>query len=140
MTVPEAAGPIAGLVAEYAFAREALDEVKQRTKPFQERKDAAETALFDALENAGLKSVRHATLGLFTLSDLAEPRVADPATFVAWAERAMPEVLTANRQRLAVVIREILRGDRPFASQDTEYGLPPGVDFSTRRNINWRKG
>lgn len=136
--VPAAEGRIADLIRVYAEARFQLDQAKEAAKPLQAAKDRAEADLFDAMENQNLRSVRHGTLGLFMLSDLAEPQLLDAVQFVRWAEDAMPEILTANRQRLAVVIREILRGERDRLSADGD-GLPPGVGFTTRRNINWRK-
>lgn len=136
--VPDATGQLRELVEELAAARRALADMKEKLKPYQLAEDAAESALFDALENASMRSVRHKDLGLFTLSDLAEPRIEDPIAFVAWADKAAPELLTANRQRLAVVVREVLRGERP-AITDTAEGLPPGVAYSTRRTIGWRQ-
>lgn len=136
--VAQAQGAIERLVVEYAAARRALDDMRQQTKPYQERKDRAEQALFDALEDQQLRSVRHAELGLFTLSILADPRIDNSDAFVAWAEKAMPELLMANRQRLGVIVREVLKGERdPITA--TDEGLPPGVGYGMRRSISWRQ-
>lgn len=134
--VPAASGRVADLITEYASARTVLSDAKARLVPLQTAKDAAEAALFDFMENQDLRSVRHGELGLFILSDLAEPVMEDPRAFVAWAEDTMPELLTANRSRLAVVIREVLRGERSLGL-DSE--MPPGVAYTTRRTINWRR-
>lgn len=133
-----AEGHVADLIAAYVFARTTLETMKDEIKPYQRDADKAEADLFDFLESQNLRSVRDATRGLFTISDIAEPRVVDAASLVTWAEDAMPEILTANRSRLGAIIREILRGDRPMVNGTPE-GLPPGVEATFRRSINWRR-
>lgn len=119
------------LIEKYAEAREVREQAAALTKAAAELEDLAEAALFDLMETQGLRSVRHKTLGLFSLNDLAWAKVSDEAVARAWAEATMPEIITLNRQRLSVVVRESLRGERD---------MPPGVEFSTTRNISWRRG
>ena len=42
----------------------------------------------------------------------------------------MPEILLPNAARLAVVVREALRGERD---------MPPGVEARFTRKIGWRR-
>ncbi|HEY6058725.1 MAG TPA: hypothetical protein VIV06_11870 [Candidatus Limnocylindrales bacterium] len=122
-----------GLAAEYAKARTALDQALDALKPVRAAHDEAERALFDAMENQGLASIR-THLGLFRVDDLADAKVEDEGAARAWAEQAMPELLLLNRQRLSALVRRILRGE-----EDVPKELPPGVTFATRQGITWRR-
>ena len=105
----------------------AEDEVKRIRKGYE----GVEAELFDAMENAGLKNVR-TERGLFTLNDLAWAKVTDAVAAKAWADAEMPELLMLNLQRLSKIVRDTLKGER-------DGGIPPGVDFTTSRKINWRR-
>jgi glutathione S-transferase len=98
-------------------------------KRLQENEDRATEALFDALERTGLRSVKH-ELGTFSLNDLAWPSITDAEAARKWAQAEMPELITLNNARLAVVVRDYLKGERD--------NLPAGVDFRTSRKIGWR--
>lgn len=87
----------------------------------------AESALFEAIENAGLESVR-TQRGLFSLNDLAWPRIEDRDRLMAWAEAEHPDLLTLNLQRLQTPLREALK-----AGQE----LPPGLTYSVTRKIRF---
>lgn len=128
------------LISDYTFARTAHEQAKAEVKPYKQAEDAAEAALFEYMEGQNLRSARHAQHGLVMLSDIAEAQITDAVALVKWAEQAMPEILTANRQRLGVIVRDILKGDREPVDTTTPEGLPPGVSFYLRRSINWRRG
>jgi len=108
------------LVVERSAAKATLEEVEARY-------DVAQARLFDAIEAAGLRSVRTGA-GMFSLNDLAWPRIADPSAALAWAEANAPEFITLNHQRLISPVREAIKEGRD---------LPPGVDFTTSRKIRY---
>lgn len=120
---------IDALVQDYADARNDYERVSDEAKQLREVMEQYEGKLFDALEKANLRSVRHAR-GLFTLNDLAWPDITDAELARAWATDKMPELLTLNHQKLAVVVREHLKG---------EGAMPDGVEFHTSRKIKWRR-
>lgn len=122
---------INALIEAYAAARSAKTEAAERQKKLQQVEDHATRDLFDALERVNLRSVKHDTLGTFSLNDLAWPKVVDEELVRAWAQMEMPDVITVNKQRLAVIVREALKGERD---------MPPGLEYSTSRKINWRGG
>ena len=97
-----------------------LDEVEPRYVE-------AESALFEAIENAGLESVRTQT-GLFSLNDLAWPRIEDRDRLLAWAEAEHPDLLTLNLQRLQTPLRNALKEGQE---------LPPGLTYSVTRKIRF---
>lgn len=101
------------------------DAATDTLKRAQEEYDRAEADLFDALEDAGLQSVR-TPAGLFGLNDLAWPRIEDRERLMAWAEHERPELLTLNLQRLQTPLREALRDG---------VELPPGLGYTTTRKI-----
>lgn len=119
------------LIVEYALARTRREQHEDEGKAIRAREAELEALLFDAMENQGLRSVRHAQYGQFILNDLAWADVIDEAKVRAWADAEMPEILLANRSRLATVVREALKGDRD---------MPPGVEAKFSRKINWRRG
>lgn len=113
------------LADQLYILRVARDAAKNAYNRAVEDHDAAERELFDAIENAGLASIRTPT-GLFSLSDLAWPRIEDRDRLLAWAEAEHPELLTLNLQRLQTPLREALKnGDE----------LPPGLSYSMTRKI-----
>lgn len=119
------------LVGAYAAARGVREEASDHEKRLRAIEAQAETALFEALERLGLRSVRHRTLGLFTLNDMANAVVTDELALRAWALIEMPELMLPNRQRLGKVVRDTLK----------EGGaMPPGTDVTFFRKINWRRG
>lgn len=122
-------GALDGLIAAYADARNVREEADERAKRLREIEDRAEAELFDALERLSIRSVRHAR-GLFSLSDLAWASVLDEDSARQWAEAERPELLTLNRQRLSVIVREALKEAQP---------LPPGIDYKVTRKITWRR-
>lgn len=118
------------LVEAYVAARTTREEISDREKYLREIEGRAETALFDSIERQGLKSVRHKTLGLFSLNDLAWPSVVGNDELVAWAREAQPDLLTINKQSLGKIMRDAMRaGDE----------LPPGVEPTFSRKISWRR-
>jgi hypothetical protein len=118
-------------IEAYAVARSQREMVSDQEKRLREIEGRAEAALFEALERLGLRSVRHRTLGLFTLNDMANAVVIDEAALREWAQEEMPELLLPNRARLGKVVRDTMK----------EGGeLPPGTDVSFYRKINWRRG
>lgn len=123
-------GDIHLLVEAYADCRNAREEADERAKGLRSAEDAAEAALFEAMERLNLRSVQHAR-GRFTLNDLAWASLSDEDKAREWAEAEMPELLTLNRQRLSVLVRQHLKGERPE--------MPPGVDYRVSRKISWRR-
>lgn len=119
------------LIADYAIARSRREQIEEEKKRASQAEAIAEAKLFDALEGAGLRSVRSKELGLFTLSDVAWAAVTDPVAARAWVDANMPEVLSMNATKLAVVVREAARGERE---------MPPGLDAKYTRRIGWRRG
>ena len=115
-----------------AFAREkrALEAIKESEKEQSSITSKAEAALFDALEDAGLTSVKIAGLGSFRLNDLAWAKIEDRQAALEWAEQQRPEMLTLNHQQLSVVVRQAIKG---------EGEIPPGVTFTASRKIGWKK-
>jgi hypothetical protein len=121
----EPSARIRDLADEFHMRKIARDAAKQTYERHQAEYDDAEGRLFDALENAGLQSVR-TPAGLFSLSDLAWPRIEDRERLLAWAENEHPELLTLNLQRLQTPLREAIKDGSE---------LPPGLGFSTTRKI-----
>lgn len=119
------------LVTAYATARAIREEASDTEKRLRAIEGAAEGALFEALERLGLRSVRHRTLGLFTLNDMANAIVIDEVKLREWALIEMPELMLPNRMRLGKIVRDTLK----------EGGtMPPGTDVTFYRKINWRRG
>lgn len=100
--------------------------------------DAMEITLFDALEAAGLESIR-TERGLFRLNDLAWAKLEDPEAAKAWADAHMPELLTLNNARLSKIVRDALKGEAPIEGAVDGTGLMPGVGYTTSRKITWRR-
>lgn len=118
---------IRDLADEFHMRKIARDAAKETLDRHQAEYDKAEADLFDAIENAGLSSVR-TPAGLFSLNDLAWPKVEDRDRLVAWAEHENPELLSVNLQRLQTPLREALREGKD---------LPPGLGFTTSRKIRF---
>jgi hypothetical protein len=131
MGVPTERVELDELVTAYAVARATREEASDREKRLRETEARVEGELFNALERLGLRSVRHRTLGLFSLNDMATAIVTDEVLLREWAEMEMPEILLPNRQRLGKVVRDALKEGE---------ALPPGTDVSFYRKINWRRG
>lgn len=123
----------------YALTRVYVESLRDALKLEQEKLDDDEARLFDAMEKLGIRAFRHGDYGQFLLSDLADATLPDPYVFVQWARDNAPELLIANRMRLGKLIRDHMKGDYEFPEPGTPTGLPPGVDFKTRRSINWRR-
>lgn len=123
-------GELDVLIRALADARNEHEEASDHEKALRLIAEGHETALFDAMERLNIRAVRHER-GLFTLNDLAWAKIEDRAAALAWAEANEPELLTLNNQRLSVVVREHLKGERAE--------LPAGVAFSTTRKITWRR-
>jgi hypothetical protein len=142
MTIPVDSGSVLAEAADrLADARIAVERLEDARKVAQDEYDKVEAQLFDALEAAGIESIR-TERGLFRINDLAWPKVVDADVARAWAEANVPELLTLNHQRLGKLIRDSLKGESAFEGGRTdEYGniLPPGVDFTTSRKITWRR-
>lgn len=130
---PNADAPMGldALIEAYVSARSQREQASERVKRLQEIEDRVTADLFDSMERLNLRSAKHDNLGTFALNDLAWAKVIDEPTARAWAETAYPELLSVNRQRLSVIVREALK---------TGDALPPGVDFTTTRKISWRGG
>lgn len=126
-TAPE----LVALTHKLADLRIWLEMVEDEAKRIRSNTEQVEAELFDAMENAGLKNVR-TERGLFMLNDLAWAKITDPEQARLWADQNEPALLTLNLQRLSKIVRDTLRGER-------EGGIPPGVDYSTSRKINWRR-
>jgi len=126
-TAPE----LVDMTNRLADLRIRLEMAEDEASRIRGNKEQVEAELFDAMENAGLKNVR-TERGLFTLNDLAWAKVTDAAAAKAWADAEMPELLTLNLQRLSKLVRDTLKGERKGE-------IPPGVDFTTSRKINWRR-
>lgn len=123
--------PFAALANLLADARVVLDEANDRAKEAQAAYDKVQAELFDALENAGLQQIR-TERGLFRLNDLAWASVTDETAARAWADEHAPELITLNRQRLAVVVRNAIKGEDGAT-------MPPGVEATFSRKITWRR-
>lgn len=136
-TTATAAGPLRELADAVANDRIQLDKANDIAKEAQALYDVSEVALFDAMENAGLQSVR-TERGLFRLNDLAWASVDDEELARRWADEYMPELLTLNRQRLSVIVRKVIKGEED-APGTTPGQTPPGVTFRTSRKITWRR-
>jgi hypothetical protein len=122
---------LADLVADYRLK---LDELEEQEKAVRGDYEAAESALFDALENAGIRQIR-TPRGLFTLNDLAWAKIEDPEKARAWADQNMPDLLTLNIQRLSPVIRHFLKGDADAGID----AIPEGITYTLSRKITWRR-
>jgi len=130
MPVPPKEGGIAtahirGLADTFYEIKQDRDTIKSTLDAVEIKYVEAESLLFEAIENAGLSSIRTPT-GLFSLSDLAWPRIEDRDKLLAWAEAEHPELLTLNLQRLQTPLREALK---------TGAELPPGLTYSVTRKI-----
>lgn len=121
---------IDALVERYVRARVERERAEEELKRLRSIETEAELALFDALERYGLRAVVHEAYGHFRLNDQAWARITDLAAAREWAESQAPELITLNHQRLSVLVREFLRGERDE--------LPPGVGYTTSRKIAWR--
>lgn len=128
--VPVAGGGLDALITAYADARTAREQADDRAKRLRDTEAKVEAALFDEMEKLNLRSVRHAR-GLFMLDDKAWATVLDESALRAWCEREMPEVLLPNMTRLAVIVRQALKGERDE--------MPPGVEPRFSRKLNWRR-
>jgi len=128
ITHPEDEAPTAkirDLADAFYRWKNARDDAKAVLDNIDREYAEAEAALFEAIENAGLESVRTPE-GLFSLNDLAWPKIDDRDLLLAWAEAEHPDFLTLNLQRLQTPLREALRnGDV----------LPPGLGYSVTRKI-----
>jgi hypothetical protein len=115
-----------------AFAKERakLTVIQDKEKAQAAIVGELEQDLFDAIENAGLRSVKVAALGTFSLYDLAWAKIEDRDKALKWAEDNCPEVITLNHQQLSVMVRAALKEEGP---------MPEGVEFTTSRKISWRK-
>ena len=116
----------AELASQLSIWRRAIDAAEAQTKEMR-----VEAALFDLLENQGVRSVKTDD-GTFSLNDLAWARVEDPAAAREWAEHNRPDLITLTQQKLSVIVREALRGEDGAT-------MPPGVTYTASRKINWRK-
>lgn len=130
------------LADQLADARIALDAAEDAAKLAKAKYDAIEAALFDAMENTGLLSIR-TERGLFRLNDLAWARIEDADKARVWAEQQMPELLTLNNSRLSKLVRDALKGEVTVAGGEpdpaTNTLLPAGVTYTTSRKITWRR-
>jgi hypothetical protein len=120
---------VAALAHVLADRRIALDAARDAADEAEREYREVEAQLFDAMEAQNLTAIR-TPRGLFRLNDLAWAKIIDGEAARAWAEANLPEVITLNLQRMAVVVRTALK-----AGQE----LPPGVDFTTSRKITWRR-
>ncbi len=128
--------PIDALIQDYADARNAREAADEEAKRLRETEQQYEQKLFDALEKQGLRSVKHAR-GSFSLNDLAWASIADAEKARQWAEASMPELLTLNTQKLSVIVRETIRGEREdLAEADLEQH---GITYRLTRGIKWRR-
>jgi len=118
------------LISDFANAKARLQNLEAEKKELEAEVRVAEALLFDALEDDGLRSVKTDDLGTFSMNDLAWAKIEDREKALAWADQNRPEMLTLNHMQLSMVVREALKG---------EGEIPPGVDFTTSRKINWRK-
>ena len=131
-------GTIKELADRLADARLRKDEADEVAKVYQGQYDEVEAELFDAMENAGMSSVR-TERGLFRLNDLAWASIEDAERAREWAAAFMPELLTLNNQRLSKLVRDTLKGDAVVDGADDGTNLPPGVGFKTSRKVTWRR-
>jgi len=137
LTEDKAPPHIGQLADALADARINLERAKDEVSNLQGVYDAIEADLFEALENLDVRSFR-TPRGLFMLNDTVWASVSDEAAARQWAEANMPELITLNRNRLAVVVRTVLKGEE--AVPGLEPGQqPPGVDWKASRKINWRR-
>ena len=119
-------------IAQWLHAlRIARDAAKQSYQKAEAEYAEQEAKLFDALEDAGLSSVRLPEIGLFSLNDLAWPQITDPEKALAWAEANHPEFVTLNHQRLQTPIREAIKEGREQEFADN------GIGFTTSRKIRF---
>jgi len=128
--MPEVKANLDALIEAYADARIVREEALDTVNRLRETEARLEARLFDEMEKLNVRSVRHAR-GLFILNDLAWADVTDEAAVRDWANAEMPEILLANRSKLATLVREALRGERE--------AMPPGVEPKFSRKINWRR-
>ena len=140
---PPAAG-FDDLTLEYALARSEYEIKRAELTPFRDRLNAAEMALFDAMENQNLSGVR-TTLGYFRRDVTVDAAVEDASLFAGWAKQWMPEILQPNYMRLSKLVRDALGAGAKRRRAEDAFGLgtgvlPPGVDFRPRRGIAWTRG
>jgi hypothetical protein len=121
-----------------ADARIRYDKAQAEADEEKKSYDVIEATLFDALEAAGLESIR-TERGLFRLNDLAWAKLEDAEAAKAWADAHMPELLTLNNARLSKVVRDALRGEVPIEGAVEGTGLMPGVGYTTSRKVTWRR-
>ena len=132
------------LVFEYTVARAGYDMQRDALRPFRERLEQAEAALFDAMEGQNLSGVR-TDQGYFRRDVTVDATLEDPAAFAGWAKANMPELLLPNYMRLSKLVRDALAAGAKRRQQEDAFGLgvgvlPPGVDFRPRRGIAWTRG
>lgn len=118
------------LADAYASMKREAEAAEERAKSLKAEAAAIEAQLFDALEDANLRSVKIDGLGSFRLNDLAWAKIEDRAAALEWADQNRPELLTLNHMQLSMVVREAIKEDGE---------IPPGVTFTTSRKIGWRK-
>jgi hypothetical protein len=118
------------LIIAYTAAKAGLEKIRDKEKIQSKETSKVEADLFDAIEDAGLRSVKVDGIGTISLNDLAWASITDRKVAMEWAEQTKPELLTLNHQQLSVLVRDAIKG---------EGEMPPGVDFSTSRRISWRK-
>jgi hypothetical protein len=129
-TIDAASVNLDDLAAAYAKARADREEASDREKGLRVLEDQAQAELFNAMEARNLKSIRHRTLGTFTLNDLAWPSVVDGDALRAWALEVEPGILVTNSQRLGKVMRDAMKG---------EGEMPPGIEAVFTRKIKWTR-
>lgn len=119
---------LSDIIDAYALSREAYERADEVAKQKRETMEKVEAQLFAEMERQNLRSVKH-DRGTFYLNDQAWARVADEVAARQWAQHEHPELITLNRSRLSVLVREALKEGQP---------LPPGVDFTASQKVGWR--
>lgn len=126
----EATPALDRLIAEYVVARSRKEQLADELKGANQQEAIAEVRLFEAIEALGLRAVKSKEHGQFILSDLAWASTTDVERARDWLLAEMPEILTPNATKLAMIVREAIRGERE---------MPPGIEPKFTRRINWRK-
>jgi hypothetical protein len=121
--------PLAEIAEAYNDCEEEIAERERELKEVKMRREAAERAMHQQMEAAGLDSV---TVAGFKWTPKVEPypSVKDKAAFRAWAGEKMPDNLSLPFPTLKSVVKEALESGEE---------LPPGIDVYLKGSFSRTK-
>ena len=119
------------LTAEYKVKRKEKDAQEARLYAINVDICALEQLAWDALEDAGLESVKLEGGGSFGVVDDVTVAIEDPVAFGEWIrDNDLEGLLTVNAQRASSLVKE-----RLLAQQD----IPPGVRIGSFKKTSYRR-